>query len=916
MRNVSLVCFLLLACASFAADPEPRYEVAWPDGTRTLARRLGLWDSDHLVPAPDEQPFDPANPPLWLRDRLAVPAEPAPAFVEWFGGDLLPGTVLGYRDRQGAAFERVCRHLVVELDRRLEPDGKRKLVRVTPRWMRRIVWQRQGSPAYVPGTYRLRNGREGSYQSLRWDEDSLHLLRDDAIEHFPLAELAELHLPLGDPAEHFLRPLAALGPSETTRLLTIETLGGLRLTVTAAWTRPPVLPGSGVMGRPLWLQPAWSLDPFLVRPNDVVLWLSHLPHLVPLSRFEPIAGLHRGAFVPAQPWQRDRSVHGRTLTSGGQEFVSGFGVRAHHELEFALPAFVRSVRTRVGLDALAYDGGCVRVRLLAGGDSGAKKPLFESPPLIGSTQVLDTGPLALQPESRRLTLVADMAHEGRPTGADPFDVRDLCNWLEPTLELDAVALQAALRQHAAESVPAWDGWVASDPVRSLSRWDEDDSRFVPETAPTGESIALRQSLRLERDARFLLLHVSRAPASNASRIRVLADDEPLAEFDVPPRPPRDDPDPLLVPLDNLPRNRPVAFRIEQVATGAQSFVAWRDIRPVTARPGLTRLFEDELTGPAAAWARTTAKSSPQSAEPNYRPAKDEERREPSGPVSLVADAFSGTHALRVGTEASPAAARGWQLPIARVPRLGQYRFLRLAWRKEGGTQIVLTVVAGERELSYRPGIAPAPGVPALAEAAAGWRLETRDLFEDFGQKEVTLTGLTFESIDGQAACFDHIYVARNLRDFDHAPAAKVPHTDEQLLRRGWGMEAHAEMSRQISPDFNTNVPTRAHTMSLFARLSGRTAVVETASGQVFARQLTIPAGLRTRLEMLVGHRGAAWKLQVKADGEMLHDSTIEPTMPVWRPVSIDLTRFAGKQIMLEPSGPAGGYWADLRVVSE
>jgi hypothetical protein len=48
--------------------------------------------------------------------------------------------------------------------------------------------------------------------------------------------------------------------------------------------------------------------------------------------------------------------------------------------------------------------------------------------------------------------------------------------------------------------------------------------------------------------------------------------------------------------------------------------------------------------------------------------------------------------------------------------------------------------------------------------APRFEVVTRDLFADFG--EFTLTGLGFAPVDGQAALFDHIYLARTLHDLD------------------------------------------------------------------------------------------------------------------------------------------------------
>ena len=48
--------------------------------------------------------------------------------------------------------------------------------------------------------------------------------------------------------------------------------------------------------------------------------------------------------------------------------------------------------------------------------------------------------------------------------------------------------------------------------------------------------------------------------------------------------------------------------------------------------------------------------------------------------------------------------------------------------------------------------------------APRFEVVTRDLFADFG--EFTLTGLAFSPVDGNAALFDHLYLGRQMEDFE------------------------------------------------------------------------------------------------------------------------------------------------------
>jgi putative membrane-bound dehydrogenase-like protein len=62
-----------------------------------------------------------------------------------------------------------------------------------------------------------------------------------------------------------------------------------------------------------------------------------------------------------------------------------------------------------------------------------------------------------------------------------------------------------------------------------------------------------------------------------------------------------------------------------------------------------------------------------------------------------------------------------------------------------------------------------------------------------------------------------------------------------------------------------------------------------------------------------------WELRVLADGELIHSEVVRPNAETWRPVRVDLTRFAGRRIVLRlenalTSTPdATAYWADLRL---
>ena len=141
------------------------------------------------------------------------------------------------------------------------------------------------------------------------------------------------------------------------------------------------------------------------------------------------------------------------------------------------------------------------------------------------------------------------------------------------------------------------------------------------------------------------------------------------------------------------------------------------------------------------------------------------------------DKYSGNSSVRVTPDQrfNPALP-GLGVKIRKEPGPGEYRYLRFAWKKQGGNQICM-------QLNHDGQWGPTPGGPGAKfryHAGPGdcygaslrvadrmpnrMTLVTRDLYADFG--EFTLTGLALSAIDGQLAVFDHIYLGRTVDDLD------------------------------------------------------------------------------------------------------------------------------------------------------
>lgn len=582
-----------------------RYRGRWTDGAVLAGEAVGPWHETGASPQlAGRALFDGPAPIRWLVDESLAPAQAAEARVEMVGGDCLPGRVVGFRT--GMEQPSVCLppHLVVVPRVRLDwPDdtAARSTLRVATDWVRRIVWTPVAA-GYQPQTLFYADGRQLGFRAVRFSDTTIRLLCDDGIRDVPLAEVAELHMPWLDPWEAYFQQLAELTPEGTARLVQLETDDGLRLTCSAERFQARARSGEPTGWYHLF-QPAWSLDALWVQHTTIRLRCYYLPHEVPLSRIEPVAARQQSDLGGVWPWRLDRNCEGGPLESGGQPYQWGLGVHARSELEFALPPCARSFRTRLGLDRLAGDGGCVQAAVLLRPSAG--KPLFASNLILGAADVLDTGPLALgdgQPaQDRRLVLLVDPVTDRCPAAADPLDIRDNFDWLEPLVELDSESLREELRRRAPQRIPAWRNWQlgAGDlaALRLVNFWDETEPihRLYRLLAGTRKgSLRLSRRLSIDPDHYRLVVAVSRPPQTSASKLDVLVDGQPFGQYEVPVRYGQEAPEPVVVLLSQF-AGRQVAVELVQQSPDERALVEWRALA-LAGRPDDTAA---STTGPRA-----------------------------------------------------------------------------------------------------------------------------------------------------------------------------------------------------------------------------------------------------------------------------------------------------------------------------
>jgi hypothetical protein len=529
-----------------------KYAAVFVDGTRVEGRTLAGWQTHTGGPTLDSVPLmDEQRPLRWLRDLTLAPYKPqpgSPGFVEFAGGDRLPGRVVAFVQEAPGGSAGPQPHLVVRTDPPVHFPGQpeRQQVRVLARAVRRIVLGEDARGDLAPGTVLCRDGRQFSYRNLRLEEDDVRFLTADGVHEMSVLDIAEIAFPRRDLWQAYYEQLAVLSPEFSARLMRLETVHGVIVTGSRHRFRAQATGNAQQQADPdYWyhmVQPAWSLDPLWVHFSTIRTRLYFAPDEIPLSWLTPVRSVQPALLGEGWPWQRDCNVQGGTLHSGGHAHGWGIGVRAPHSLWFELPDGVRSFRSRAGLDSLAGSGGCARALVYVNEPSGT--PLYQSPYLVGSDQVIDTGTLPLAGPSGKqeyLILVADAAHQGRPRGADPLNVRDTVDWLDPILHLDPAKLKAELGRSAIRAVPGWHGWNASidgeQALRLQARWDDTDDyhhKYGVSAGSGGQSVTLTTRLPAGEELGGFRLSLRQVAEQAApGRMEVLLGDHLVATLDVP-----------------------------------------------------------------------------------------------------------------------------------------------------------------------------------------------------------------------------------------------------------------------------------------------------------------------------------------------------------------------------------------------
>jgi S1-C subfamily serine protease len=655
--------------------------------------------------------------------------------VELISGDRLPGLVVGFRrdaDSTGDATRPYFQvRPSVEVD--LAGSPQRETVRVVERFVRRVMWQprESGGTDYKPGVAFFRNGKSVRFRGVRFGDDYAQLLVDGRTQRATFEVLAEIHLPSQNPWEAYYDELSVLNPNSESRLFRAETSTGL-----VATTSNSRLAAGGSNIDDAWyaLAPAWCLDTLWISQRSIGIRQMFAPHQVPLSRFLPsqVTALGRVA-----TWRVNRNAYGGPLVSGGLDHGWGFGVHSVSRLHLPLPTIARSFRVGVGLDAQVGIGGCARARIRI--DEKDSQPLYESPLILGTQDsFFDCGSILLpaaDDSPRTLILEIDPVHKGRPEGADPFNIRDVINWVEPSLELDSSQLRTEVRRRIGRQVLAWDKWELNlDPAGVYTLENvlgggvaPAQKRFRPAVRVHNVPLKLTRDVEINSKNRWLVIFAHRNPAEpkntptagSPAEIEIRVDGELVGNVPVPVW--LDvDPTPLMVDLSRYV-GRKVNVQITQTARPTLPPVQWKAISFEPRPPAWYELFED-----VGEFVSVDANLSGRVTTSKERP-------------------FTGIRAAKVPAGGFFTLKLEDSIRVRENPRWGEHRYLRFAVRKPKGGQVSLELQhdgADGTSVRYEAGLRksddaaqdfvwfddelPANAVPDGSEGAESWQWVSGD----------------------------------------------------------------------------------------------------------------------------------------------------------------------------------------------
>jgi hypothetical protein len=528
MPPIHLICrrTLLLVAVALVGSPQillaQRYQAWLRDGQLVTGEKISGWMTETGSGTLDgRNMFEAGNPIRTLRDT-SVRVDPVGPFVQMANGDLLPGKLSGHEPDKG--------HYVVTLETASSgPEFEPAQLLVNEAALMRAATD-PGAPALQAGGVELGDGRRYACRAIRVHGQRVQLLTKEGISTVALADIRQLTMP-GDPLEEILSdgvwtPPEPNPPSPNS-ILRIRSSGGAQITVPKSLARVVEVDGK----KWLYLRPTWANHTLRILRDRIAWWSFREDGEVPLATL-PAQTLKESALISHRPWRRNASVEGLELVSGKMGAEQGVGTSSYSAIAFQLPSGVKEFSAWVGLDRRVGNGGCVKLKIQK--DELNSPSVWESDFLVGGKEPVRVGPFNIA-GAKRLILVTDFAHDGRPAGADPLDIRDHVAWLNPLVTVGKESLPPPQRR-IARWLPPLDGWKLADSsldrVRLQTAFDPERREFHL-TFVSLEKLKDSQPVELERsiaitpgNMRLLLEASSDGQRKLPAKLRVLAEGEP------------------------------------------------------------------------------------------------------------------------------------------------------------------------------------------------------------------------------------------------------------------------------------------------------------------------------------------------------------------------------------------------------
>jgi hypothetical protein len=516
-RRSAATWLLGLAMALLFGSPaaaDQRFTGWLGDGTPLAADRISAWP----VPGVSSRiagrnPWDSKVPLRFLRDTQATVAW-QPPYLLLANGDCLPGSISRLSPADGRP--RTVLRVNVQLEELLPLTGTEIAVR-TDR-IARIIGSSEAArrAAPPPGTVELVDGRRLLARSIKWREYGLALLTAEGVVEAAYSEIADAVLPDIDRAAALVDDSRWAGGTAAQRSTRYQLAGGGTITAARISREQERVRRRGRQAALdlvtyHYVQPAWSDHPLAI-PESQIAWCSYRPAgEIPLAlagpelvAWRPLVGVGAasdGSLVP----------HRELAATASLDDDLALRTRSYSEVAIDLPDGASTFETALGFERAVAAGGCVRCRVLAirsAADPANNDPpaepevLWDSGVIQGSDGLRSTGLLPVA-GVRRLVLVTDPAHDDRPAGADPFDIRDDVVWLAPRVILARESDPAAdphQRVETLDGLADWelvgDGWWRA---RSAARWNGTQSAWQPLLVLAGPAeYRLRRTLSVSR----------------------------------------------------------------------------------------------------------------------------------------------------------------------------------------------------------------------------------------------------------------------------------------------------------------------------------------------------------------------------------------------------------------------------------